>query len=72
MDTTTTAPVPVPVPAYPIAAPATGDDARFCLGLALDVAQVLHRYGYPPVRTGADLVRVQQALFTLIYQEAPR
>jgi hypothetical protein len=68
MDTTTT----VPAPAYPIAAPATGDDARFCLGLAIDVAQVLHRYGYPPVHTGADLVRLQQALFALIYQEPSR
>ena len=58
-----------PAPAYPIARPATGHDARFCLGLALDVAQVLHRYGYPPVLTGADLVGLQQALFTLIYQE---
>jgi hypothetical protein len=56
--------------AYPIPRPASGDDdARFCLGLALDVAQVLHRYGYPPVLTGVDLGRLQQALFTLIYQE---
>ena len=67
MDTTT-----APAPAYPIARPATGDDARFCLGLALDVAKVLHRYGYPAVLTGADLARLQQSLFTLIYQEATR
>jgi hypothetical protein len=58
-----------PAPAYPIARPASGEDTRFCVGLALDVAQVLHRHGYPPVRTGADLLRLQHALFTLIYQE---
>jgi hypothetical protein len=58
-------------PAYPIARPA-GSDTRFCLGLALDVAKVLHRYGYPPVLTGDDLVRLQQSLFTLIYQEETR
>jgi hypothetical protein len=33
----------------------------------MEVAAVLARYGYPPVRAGADLVRVQQALFGLIY-----
>jgi len=65
MDTTTTT---TPAPAYPIGRPA-GHDARFCCGLALDVATVLHRYGYPAVCTGADLLRVQQALFNLIYQE---
>jgi hypothetical protein len=64
MDTTTTS-----APAYPIARPATGHDARFCVGLAIDVAAVLHRHGYPPVCTGADLARLQHALFTLIYQE---
>ena len=69
MDTITTT---APAPAYPIAQPATGHDARFCLGLTLDVAQVLHRYGYPPVHTGADLLRLQQALFTLIYQQETR
>jgi hypothetical protein len=62
MDTT-------PAPVYPIPRPGTGHDARFCHGLALDVANVLHRYGYPPVHCGADLLRLQQALFTLIYQE---
>jgi hypothetical protein len=61
-----------PTPAYPIPRPVTGDDARFCYGLGLDVATVLHRYGYPPITTGADLARVQQALFTLIYQEETR
>jgi hypothetical protein len=60
-------------PVYPIPRPATGDDHRFCYALSIDVAAVLHRHGYPPVLTGADLARVQQALFTLIYhQEATR
>lgn len=60
---------PMADPAYPIARPASGHDARFTLGLALDVAAVLQRGGYPPLRAGADLVRLQQALFQLIYQE---
>ena len=55
-------------PAYPMARPANGNDARFSLGLALDVAAVLARHGYPPLRHGADLVRLQQALFSLIYR----
>ena len=48
---------------------AQSDDTRFTVGLALDVATVLQRHGYPPVTTGADLIRLQLALFTLIYQE---
>jgi hypothetical protein len=59
-------------PAYPIPRPASSDDARFCYGLGLDVATVLHRHGYPKLATGKDLNRVQQALFTLIYQEETR
>jgi hypothetical protein len=58
-------------PVYPIARPDTGDDPRFCLGLALDVGAVLARYHYPPVRTGADVMRLHQALFGFIYQEKP-
>ena len=65
---------PIEQPAYPIARPSTDSDAhgdaRFTTGLTLDVAEVLVRHGYPPLRTGADLVRLQQALFTLIYQPA--
>lgn len=55
-------------PAYPISRP-DGIDGRFTLGLALDVAAVLARHGYPPANTGSDLLRLQQALFALIYQE---
>lgn len=61
---------PTEQPAYPIARPSTDSDARFTKGLTFDVADVLARHGYPPLRTGADLVRLQQALFTLIYQPA--
>jgi len=52
---------------YPVTRPGQGGDARFSYGLALDVAAVLARHGYPQVRAGADLVRVQQFLFELIY-----
>jgi hypothetical protein len=66
---------PTPPPAYPVPRPACGDDARFCLGLALDIAKVLASYGYPPIATGADLRHWQQALFSAIYaqpdKEAP-
>jgi hypothetical protein len=57
-------------PSYPIPRPGTGADTRFSLGLALDVAAVLARHGYPPPTAGADLLRLQQALFTVIYQPA--
>lgn len=53
---------------YPVAGPVGGEDARFTHGLALDVAAVLARHGYPPVGTGLDLLRVQRALFELIYE----
>lgn len=55
-------------PLYPIARPTSGDDARFCLELAYDITQVVAGYGYPPITTSADLRRLQQALFTFIYQ----
>jgi len=57
------------VAAYPISRPDHGIDSRFTIGLALDVAAVLARHGYPPVTTSSDLLRLQRALFTLIYQE---
>jgi hypothetical protein len=65
MDTTTTT-TPTPRPAYPLARP-HGDDQRFTLGLALDISDVLAAHGYPPIATGADLLRWQNALFTTIY-----
>jgi hypothetical protein len=55
-------------PAYPVARQVCGDDARFTYGLALEVPAVLARHGYPPVRAVADLVRVQRALFVMIYE----
>lgn len=58
---------PIP-PSYPIPGPRSGTDARFTVGLALDVADVLTRHGYPPLTTGADLLRLQQALFAIIYR----
>jgi hypothetical protein len=58
---------PTTAPAYPLLRPASGDDARFCLGLALDIAKVLTSYGYPPIAAGADLLHCQQALFRAIY-----
>ena len=64
--------MPTESPVYPTARPAAGADARFSLGLALDVAAVLHRHGYPPLTTGADLVRLRTTLFNLIYQEMNR
>ena len=51
---------------------ATGDDARFSYGLALDVAAVLHRHGYPAVPPAPTWPRCRQALFNLIYQEETR
>jgi hypothetical protein len=64
--------MPTGAPVYPITRLAAGDGARFSVGLALDVAAVLHRHGYPPVTAGADLVRLQATLFNLIYQEKKR
>jgi hypothetical protein len=64
----TTATTP-PAPHYPIPRPRTGEDARFTLGLTLEVAEVLTRHGYPPVATGADLIHWQQALFASIYRK---
>jgi hypothetical protein len=54
---------------YPM--PAPGDDARFTFGLAIDVAKVLAEHGYPPIRSGADFVRLQSALFGFLYTLTP-
>ena len=59
---------PCPGPAYPLARPGPGhDDARFTVGLLPQVAAV-QQHGYPPLVAAADLTRLQQALFTTIYQ----
>lgn len=50
---------------YPLPRPI--DDDRFTFGLAVDVAQVLVEHGYPPLHGGADLVELQQALFSFLY-----
>ncbi|MGN9890584.1 hypothetical protein [Micromonospora sp. L31] len=55
---------------FPIPRPA--GDSRFTFGLALDVAQVLATHRYPSMvepydGCGADLLALQQALFSLIY-----
>jgi hypothetical protein len=60
------------MPTYPISRPTTGNDNRFTIGLAIDVAAVLHRHGYPPITAGVDLVRLQTALFNLIYHQETR
>lgn len=58
-----------PAPAYPVPAPGSGDDPRFCFGLTYDIAKVLAQYGYPPVRNAHDFVSLQHALFRFIYQQ---
>jgi hypothetical protein len=52
---------------YPL--PRPDHDPRFCIGLAYDVAKVLAAYGYPPVTSGGDFMRLQQHLFQAIYQQ---
>jgi hypothetical protein len=64
---TPTPPVTPPAAAYPVTPPGPGDP-RFTLGLILDLGDLLARHGYPPLATGTDLLRFQQALFTAIYQ----
>jgi hypothetical protein len=56
-----------PAPAYPIRPPTSGADPRFTIGLALDIADVLTRHGYPALTCGHDLAHWQDALFTTIY-----
>lgn len=56
---------------FPIT-PRPDDDPRFTLGLALDVAEVLHQHGYPQITAGGDLLELQQALFGFLYGTAGR
>ena len=58
-----------PAPAYPLGIPATRHDTRFSARFMDDILNVLTRHGYPPVATGADLLRLQDALFRMIYLE---
>jgi hypothetical protein len=51
---------------YPLDAPA--DDPRFSFGLALDVAEVLAKHGYPELASGLDVVALEQALFGFLYR----
>lgn len=51
---------------YPIARPTDGTDARFTIGMVLDVGSILTARGYPPL-SPRDLVRLQQAIFDFIY-----
>jgi hypothetical protein len=53
---------------YPLPRPYT--DERFTIGLVIDVAAVLQQHRYPPVTSGGDLVRLQQALFGFVYGTA--
>jgi hypothetical protein len=59
-----------PAPPYPLPRPANGDDTRFSLGLALDIAAVLTRHAYPARTAGEDLTGLQQAPFGLIHQQS--
>jgi hypothetical protein len=54
-------------PTYPLPRPA--DDPNFNFGLFTDVAKVLAEHGYPPITSGGDIVRLQQALFGFLYEE---
>ncbi|WP_433793064.1 hypothetical protein [Actinoplanes sp. CA-252034] len=54
---------------YPMPAPA--NDTRFTFGLTTDVGKVLAAHGYPPIRSGADYVRLQSTLFGFLYTFTP-
>ena len=56
-----------PAPVYPLRRP-HHNDRRFTVGLVIDISEVLARHGYPPLAAGNDFLRLQQAMFTAIYQ----
>ena len=58
---------PAPDPVYPLPKPAGRGD-RAAVGLALDVAELLEKHGYPPVTSGPDLARLYQALYRFLYK----
>ncbi len=51
---------------YPVR-PLPENDDRFTRGVALDVAEVLVRHGYPPVTAGRDFLELQRALYRFLY-----
>jgi len=51
---------------YPIN-PTPGDDPRFTLGLAKEIADVLEAHGYPEITNGVDFLDLQQALYRFLY-----
>ncbi|MFI5931264.1 hypothetical protein [Actinoplanes sp. NPDC051494] len=51
--------------AYPLDRPS--GDPRFTMGLLFNVIAVLTGAGYPPITSGPDLVRLQEALFGFLY-----
>lgn len=58
---------------YPLPIPGRdADDPRFTVGLIRDVAEVLARHGYPPVRAGLDIVALQQGLYRFLYVGEPK
>ncbi len=52
---------------YPVVPAEGDDDPRFTFGLIFDVALVIEDYGYPPIRSGLDLVDLELALFRFLY-----
>jgi hypothetical protein len=55
-----------PSPAYPVTRPA-GHDDRLSISLVVDVAEVLHRHGFPAPARGRDLTELGDVLSTFIY-----
>ncbi len=67
--------LPVPAAAhtqrrYPLPRPT--EDPRFTIGLALEVADLLARHGYPRPEGGQDIIELQQALFRFLYASDAR
>ncbi|MDT0270233.1 hypothetical protein RM844_28580 [Streptomyces sp. DSM 44915] len=57
-----------PERAYPLPHPDSASTLpRFTLGLVLDIADVLERHGFPPVRAGEDLLDLHTALYRFLY-----
>jgi hypothetical protein len=50
---------------YPL--PPLDEDPRFTAGLLFDAAKLLRDHHYPMPSSGADLIRLQTALFEFLY-----